>query len=594
MMNQTNDMIGQTIDHYTIVEKLGEGGFGSVWKAVSNKDNITYAVKVLNPNLVEKQEIVKIFFREAMILASLKHENITELIEFFPELGNYAIVMEYIEGGTLSTLIKHYSSQPPGKNVIPFQISVKIAYHVLSALQYALENNILHRDIKPTNIMITRDQQTKIMDFGIATMTRYVTEYTAAKMLSIHYSAPERFRRETVDERADIYSLGVVLFEMFTGRRPYDSEDTESVMYFHLEGKVPSPRSINPNIPKDIEKLIMKSLQKKPENRYKNFEEMKQVFLPYCDDPGHGPGPDGEATKTPPNKILIITILILCVLLFGVLAYIYLFQKPPKDCVRNSKGFCEEKLTEDDSPMIQVPEGEFIMGSSKFKMEGPEQKIYLDTYKIDKYPVTRKMFKKFVEQTKYETEPEKNQTGRVRHGSRWVRMNVNWRNPDGLNDNPDDNLPVTQVSWNDANAFCQWKGKQLPTEAQWEKAARGPDGFEYPWGNEKPDDSLANFDAIDGSIKPVGSYEQNQSYYGVYDMAGNAMEWCRDGYVNYGNKKRLSNNHYEMPNQQRVVKGSAYPEGMTSLRSSRRMRHEPDYSNNILGFRCIDEISDNN
>ncbi|KPA11256.1 serine/threonine protein kinase, partial [Candidatus Magnetomorum sp. HK-1] len=163
-------MINHKIDHYIIIEKLGEGGFGSVWKAQSEKDNNIYAVKMLNPELLSNKDVVRIFFREAMILAKLEHINITRFIEFFPEEKNYAIVMEYIEGYTLSDLMKQNIGNP-----IPFELSVKISSQVLSALQYALEKGILHRDIKPTNIMITNHGQSKIMDFGIATMTRYVT-----------------------------------------------------------------------------------------------------------------------------------------------------------------------------------------------------------------------------------------------------------------------------------------------------------------------------------------------------------------------------------------------------------------------------------
>jgi formylglycine-generating enzyme required for sulfatase activity len=215
----------------------------------------------------------------------------------------------------------------------------------------------------------------------------------------------------------------------------------------------------------------------------------------------------------------------------------------------------------------------------------------MDSYYIDKYPVTNQLFDKFVQEINYITEPEKNNMGRVRHGSRWEKMNgVSWRNPDGLKDNPGDILPVTQITWNDAKAYCQWAGKQLPTEAQWEKAARGPKGASYPWGEKEPDDSVANYNSYNDGITEVNMFDKGQSYYGVYDMAGNTLEWCRDGYTVYNNKKRASHNHFEKSDKKyRVVKGSAYSEGPSSLRASRRLQYKPDYSNNVLGFRCVKE-----
>ncbi|KPA15073.1 serine/threonine protein kinase, partial [Candidatus Magnetomorum sp. HK-1] len=214
-----------------------------------------------------------------------------------------------------------------------------------------------------------------------------------------------------------------------------------------------------------------------------------------------------------------------------------------------------------------------------------------DKFYMDKYPVTNSMFHKFIQQTNYKTDPEKKAFGRVRHGSKWEKMKgLNWSNPVGSKDMPDDDLPVTQISWNDAKEYCQWAGKKLPTEAQWEKSARGKDGSKYPWGNEAPDDSIANFNQFNDDLTPVKQFDKGQSFFGVFDMAGNAMEWCRDGYVEYNHRERPSNNPFEKPNKYRVVKGSAYLEGPTSLRSARRQGHKPDYSNNILGFRCVKEI----
>ena len=185
---------------YEIIGSLGKGGFGSVWKAQAS-DGTLVALKVLNPQVLDNQRVVKKFFHEAMILAKLDHPNICKLMEFFPDGNNYAIVMEYVEGVELKKIMQQQ------KGLLPFDISYKIAKQCLEAFQYAHENGILHRDIKPANIMIDKNGNSKIMDFGIAKMGTVASHDTAASMLSVHYTPPERFdpSRE-VDVRSDIYS----------------------------------------------------------------------------------------------------------------------------------------------------------------------------------------------------------------------------------------------------------------------------------------------------------------------------------------------------------------------------------------------------
>jgi len=168
--------------------------------------------------VLDNQKVVKKFFHEAMILAKLDHPGITRLLEFFPDGNNYAIVMEYVEGVELKRILQQQ------KGYLPFEIAMKIARQALDAFQYALENGILHRDIKPGNIMIDNNGNAKIMDFGIAKMSSTASHDTAASMLSVHYTAPERFdQSREVDARSDIYSLGLVFYEMFAGRRPFFS-----------------------------------------------------------------------------------------------------------------------------------------------------------------------------------------------------------------------------------------------------------------------------------------------------------------------------------------------------------------------------------
>src|SRR3989339_1898007 len=213
-------MINEKIGDYEVTNALGKGGFGSVWMATSS-DGTTVALKLLNPQALDNQKVVKKFFHEAMILAKLDHPNITKLLEFFPDGDNYAIVMEYVEGIELKKLLQQHKGQ------MPFNQAYKIALQSLDAFQYAHEHGILHRDIKPANIMIDKNGDAKIMDFGIAKMGTTASHDTAASMLSVHYTPPERFdKSREIDQRSDIYSLGLVFYEMFAGRRAFSATET--------------------------------------------------------------------------------------------------------------------------------------------------------------------------------------------------------------------------------------------------------------------------------------------------------------------------------------------------------------------------------
>jgi len=587
----------QQIGDYEIIKSLGRGGFGSVWKAKSSTGNIV-ALKILNPQVLDNARVVKKFFHEAMILAKLDHPNICKLMEFFPDGNNYAIVMEYVEGVELKKLLKNQEGQ------LPLDQANKIAGQALLAFQYAHENGILHRDIKPANIMINNAGDSKIMDFGIAKISTTATHDTAAKMLSVHYVPPERFdQKKVIDARSDIYSLALVFYEIYAGRRAFMVEETSQIMFCHLNEIPDPPEKYRPDMPHEISQAISKALEKDPDDRFKDFKQFQQAMegvMPIPDDATQAvdiktiqPEPvsevDFEKKKKKSPALLIAAIL--PVILIGVfLAYWFVIKPdvngppppppPPVDELAYGK---------DKSIMRVIPEGEFVMGSDKYSAEKPVQTIYLDNYYIDKFLVTNAQFQKFTEETGYVTDAEKAGGGMVRIGRRWKKVRgATWKMPDGLTSvEGQENHPISQVSYNDASTYCKWAEKDLPTEAQWEKAARGPEGNEFPWGNEDPDTTMANFDNFNGTTTPVDSYEKGKSFYGVHDAAGNVYQWCKDW---YGTGQRAEKNPSgPASGKEHVVKGGSFIEGTESLRSANRDRYKPDYSSYLFGFRCACE-----
>ena len=614
-------MIGEKFGDYEIVDSLGKGGFGSVWKGV-DKEGTPVAIKVLNPQVLDNQKVVKKFFHEAMILAKLDHPGITRLLEFFPDGNNYAIVMEYVEGVELKKILQQQ------KGLLPYDIALKIAKQVLDAFQYAMQNGILHRDIKPGNIMIDKHGNAKIMDFGIAKMSSTASHDTAASMLSVHYTAPERFdQSREVDARSDIYSLGLVLYEMFAGRRPFSATETSQIMFSHLNEIPDSPSKFVHSLPPTVSGAILKALEKDPEDRFQDFGEFSRALdAKGEDDPeatiltndyitiimdaareksgaGSGIGRHAAAIRKHPLGFIAAAAGIL--LIFAVAGYVYLQpsaevlplsgdkavsapKAPELSGSKNSNGFVEVGHPADRMPLVKIPSGKFTMGSDKYSAERPVQQIFLDEYAIDKHLVSNEQFSKFIEATGYVTDAEKEGAGMVRIGRRWKKVDeANWRMPDGLiGIEGKENHPVSQVSYNDALQYCRWAGRQLPTEAQWEKAARGTNGNEYPWGDQEPDATMANFDNLVGTTTPVDRYENGQSPYGIFDMAGNLYQWTADWYAT---GERAAKNPTGPENgEERVIKGGSFIEGIESLRSANRDRYPPNFSSFLFGFRCAE------
>ena len=613
-------MIGENIGDYEVTGSLGQGGFGAVYKAKSGT-GVEVALKLLNPQALDNQRVVKKFFHEAMILAKLDHPNITKLMEFFPDGENYALVMEFVEGVELKSVIQKH------KGPMPFELAYKIANQALDAFEYAHQNGILHRDIKPGNIIIDKNGDAKIMDFGIAKMSSAASHDTAASMLSVHYVPPERFdKTKEIDQRSDIYSLGLVLYEMFAGRRPFTATETAQVMFCHMNQIPDPPTKFSPALPENISSAITKALEKDPADRFNSFNEFKAAIaleqdefddattildsemtlidqLPAMDGAAVEEKEDGKKKKP---LVLAAAIIVPLLIIGGVAGYLLTKSRGgagtqsaavsdetavPESkkyayIKKNAKGFHEFQHPADGSTIVLIPAGPFTMGSDHYSAEEPIQQVAMDDYYIDKYLVTNDQFRKFAEQTQYQTDAEKEGAGMVRIGRRWKKVDgANWKTPDGLTPiEGKENNPVSQVSYNDALAYCQWAQKDLPTEAQWEKAARGPSGNEYPWGDAEPNDTMANFDNIVGTTTPVTEYEKGQSHYGVFDMAGNVYQWTKDWYGT--GQRQEANPTGPAQGEERVIKGGSFIEGVESLRSANRDRYEPNYSSFLFGFRC--------
>ncbi len=254
---------------YELIEKIGEGGMAIVYKAKCRLLNRYVAIKILRPEFTKDEQFVENFRRESQAAAGLSHPNIVSVYDVGQEGNIHFIVMELVEGKTLSELIEE-------KGRLDYKEAINITRQVASALSLAHKNQIVHRDIKPHNILITNTGVAKLADFGIAKAVSASTIIGGNNkvMGSVHYFSPEQARGAYVDERSDIYSLGIVLYEMLTGKVPFDGDNPISIALMHINDPMPPVSAEVPGIPPQLEKIIMKATDKYQTNRYRTADEM--------------------------------------------------------------------------------------------------------------------------------------------------------------------------------------------------------------------------------------------------------------------------------------------------------------------------------
>lgn len=255
-------------NRYELLERIGGGGMAIVFKAKCHLLNRFVAVKILRPEFTSDAEFISRFKVESQAAASLSHPNIVPIYDVGNQDDIYYIVMEYVNGVTL----KEYINE---KGILPWKTAVNIAIQICSALEHAHKNNIVHRDIKPHNIIITKELIAKVTDFGIARAVSSSTITMAGNTIgSVHYFSPEQARGIYTDEKSDLYSLGIVLYEMLTGKVPFDGDTPVSIALKHLEDDVIPPKAIYDNIPQSVNNIVMKAAKKNQSNRYQSASEM--------------------------------------------------------------------------------------------------------------------------------------------------------------------------------------------------------------------------------------------------------------------------------------------------------------------------------
>jgi len=657
---------------YQIVKIIGSGGMGQVYLANHTILASQVAIKVLNTNFVadDDEEAIERFKREARATASIDHPNAVKVFDFGVEENICYLVMEYLAGESLRKRLAK-------RKRLPFAELIVLVKQVCSVLEVMHRKGIVHRDLKPDNIFFhTQEDQeiVKVLDFGIAkisgsTLNEGRLTTTGALLGTPHYMSPEQCQGMKLDGRSDLYAFGIIVYELISGRLPFEAENTLSMLFKHVRDTPKPLNELVPEIPMAIVEVVMKTLEKNPKDRFQTAKEFEQAFCQAVEkssltdenkinasskigkineinaeetiETAILPVVEGQesqqiqidnksnqaydvatrshqATATRPVgrpieqqieqkfssspqiseekqqekstlvKYLIPISFVLVIVIVGVWKMLDNQPTPNTNKIDtintpatsptptanpNLKDFVLIKATQvtigsDRSDCKNIPNckiGEF---------EKPAYSVRLADYYLSKYEITNAEYEKFVRATKRE-------------------LPINWDKARNSFPIGTDKLPVTFISWEDAQAYCEWRSKEenlefrLPSEQEWEYAARGEDERFFPWGDNwdpslvngaKPKETVTSPSSVD--LAPNNTTDL--SPLGIFAMAGNVAEWTSSDFKPY------PKSNYKATNKDlacKVVRGGSFNAAAADLRASTRFWYEPTKKDSNIGFR---------
>lgn len=535
---------------YRIGEEIGRGGMGVVCRGVHIVMGKEVAIKLINPLFSAEPEFLDMFKSEARALAAFQHPNVLTVHDFGKGNGRYFMVMELLKGRSLREVMEERRTIPPER-------AFSILVNICEAVAAAHRAGIIHLDLKGENVILTGDgsgTDLKVLDFGLARLAGKTARGAEEGMAwgTVGYMAPEQIMGAPVDERTDVYAIAVLAWQMLTGELPFKAHDKSQILRAQLDGRIKSwpALPVLKAVPRKARREIRAALRPEPYKRSQSVEELGEVFADARDSIARAVASFAGSHRAAVSGPSLIERIKSHVLPSGRAAA----EGPPAP-----------------EGMVYVPAGEFEMGSNQSNPDqAPALKTPLAAFFIDVTPVTNRDYARFVEATDHE--PPEN----------WTTLSC----PPGTGD-----LPVTGVSWQDAADFAAWAQRRLPTEAEWEKAARGTDGRPFPWGR-KWEPTFANWGGNPrffnkAKLMPVGSFPEDRSPWGCLDMAGNVMEWTASWYKPYGPTGFKSDDFGE---RFKVVRGGSWlSNDLAYLTCSRRGHASPD-SRGATGFRCASDL----
>jgi serine/threonine protein kinase len=647
--SENDPLIGKILgEKFKINKRLGAGGMATVYKATQINLGREVALKIIHPNLVNDNESISRFYREARDLATLSHPSIVTVYDFGTEEGYHYISMEYLQGKNLTEVIRQEGRLDELK-------IVKYIAPIADALNHLHENGLIHRDIKSSNIFISSNDRAVLMDFGIAFHQDKTISMSGAILGTVEYMSPEQARGDVIDGRSDIFSLGLVMYEAITGRVPFYSDNPTSTLYKVVhEPAPPIPDDIK--VSKELKDLVLSTLEKDADQRPQNatiiydilnsIVTLSEINRRKGQDEGrkgHEAKPSSQkasekekqkkaktesvkdSTKSDTgkkSKVGIFLIIGLAVLILGAAGFYYFFMYGKKTgadtsqlivkaketlkandyvsaykfssrIVANDPGNSEANQIINESKLklfdtyitpslVSVPSGTFVMGNDAGDDDTkPQHNVTVNSFRLSKTEITNKQFVMFL--NALDCQP----TGAIKE----IQVIDLSKNKDIACENGTfkvsadaENLPVTGVTWSGADMFCRTFSGRLPTEAEWEYAACAGENFLYSGSNDL-NEIAWYMDNSSGKLNNVGSKKPNA--FGLFDMSGNAWEWCNDFYdPDYYKKAVAQNPTGPETGSNKVIRGGDFSSPREGLTNKYRFNDNAGNSTSErIGFR---------
>jgi formylglycine-generating enzyme required for sulfatase activity/predicted Ser/Thr protein kinase len=583
--------VGRTLaGRYQIVRLIARGGMGAVYLATDQRlDDVQVAVKEMSSiyspgDTAAFAQAVADFRREAAMLARLSHPNLPRVFDRFEEEGKQFLVMELVEGKTLRQVLLERGGQ------IELNELRGWALQLCDVLGYLHKQQppIIYRDLKPSNVMLRPDGRLALIDFGIARFYKPGQNADTAIYGTMGYAAPEQYGEGQSDQRTDIYAMGVLFYHALTG---YDVTSTPF--------RLPPIQRLRPDLPPHVANLITRSIALEPNDRFSSVDEIAAQLRQITDTSAITAQPEPQTTKRQSGMPIWAFIGVL-VLIIGLVGGTFLalnnrspsqIATPPISATTEytpTAGAQQAPTAQQQSTpientvsvalppdMLLVPAGIFTMGADNDSATAPAHSINISApFLIERTEVTNRAYRACVNAGICQPPTQ----------------NSSLTHDDYFTNTAYDNYPVVNVTWQQARDFCAWRGRRLPTEAEWEYAARGSDERPYPWGDTWDENNLRLTGAdLTNDLIAVGSYPQNASPFGALDMVGNVWEWTSSRDLQYpyaaGDGRELTS-----IGGNRIVRGGAWGNDPTNARTTTRDSQDPNYANWNLGIRCAADL----